>query len=503
MPNLPYSSTDWSTTRQHAPKQVSYPFLRGESPDKYARIIRRFYEGTSYPPTADARTSWSNLLTYSADLSNAAWTKADAAAAANILANPWDGSVSASRVLETATTAPHGVTQAYTFTGGQVTFMAILRAGLTRNHALLRLAVGASTWDCFFNISTGTVGTASGATGSIVALGDGWFLCILVATPTAGAGTVQVLGSTDGSTLTYLGSVSAGFYLANAQLDTVSTDGPLIVTTNATRTVSAPPTDRSQNSAADSTADPFAYLVAEEGPEPAGPAGLVRWVRTYARIPATRYEPSASLFNRLLADDSAVTVSATDYWVVSFDDESFVIWNARQGAVCAAPTATELSVQSTGIDANVGDQYVIWSGNRIVALGIVTTRIDADNFRAPLTDVRDGTAPSANYVAVVKDGWYRVATGPIDASARLVRRFYLPGVSTGVTNSGDIPAITIVTRDPVTWLEAVIAYLAAPSDQTWLVDGVSNFSSWQGCIYEKAALEVQAQDVVKTIDLEA
>lgn len=316
MPNLPYSSTDWTTTRQRAPKAVAYPFLSGESPDRYARVIRRFYEGTSFTPTLADRTSWSNLLLHSADLSNAAWTKSDSTAAANILANPWDGTVTASRMLEAATTAPHAVTQAYTFTAVQHTYMAIVRGGLGRNWVMLRAAIGASTWDCFFNVNAGTVGTASGATGSMVALGDGWYLCILVFTPTSGAGTVQLLASTDGSTLSYAGNTANGFYLGNAQLALTGADGPLIITTSTTRTVSAPPTDRSQNSSADALADPFAYLVEESSPEPAGPGGLVRWSRTYARIPASQTSFSARLITRPVMND----IKSGSSFAVTFDE---------------------------------------------------------------------------------------------------------------------------------------------------------------------------------------
>lgn len=148
--------------------------------------------------------------------------------------------------------------------------------------------------------------------------------------------------------------------------------------------------------------------------------------------------------------------------------------------------------------AAVGDRVAFWNGPRVVATSIVTAVPTSTTFKVPLEDV-PGADFAASTCAFDSAAWYRVANGAVDCSARRVRRFYLPGVTGGISSMADIPAQTPVTRDPVSWLGAVVSYLTTPSAATYAIDQTEDVRVWMGPILEKPVVELQMQDAVKTL----
>lgn len=136
---------------------------------------------------------------------------------ANTVAGP-DGAVSAISLTEDTTTATHFASQTLTgtstFDGKYVTYTVYAKyPGASTGRQWIRLALldvdGATTKSCFFNIETGTVGTASHGVGYVETLADGWFRCVWSAVP-LGSGASDAIAriflSTDGSTISYLGA---------------------------------------------------------------------------------------------------------------------------------------------------------------------------------------------------------------------------------------------------------------------------------------------------------
>lgn len=267
-------------------KQISYPF-QGAG-DHYSVVIKRNMLQTpaaNYAPIIGNTTSYTNLLTYSEDFSNAAWTKNDSTATANVIANPADGLVTCGKLLEAATTAIHSVSRSLTLTAAPSN-VSIIAKPISRNWIQLAFVdSAATTFSGFFNLSTGAAGTLSaGVTANIIPLANSFYRASIHFTPAAGAGTVKAIISTDGSTTNYAGDTAKGLYLWGAQALTGTSPGPYVSTSANTRAVTAPPID---SDAAGNIQDPFAYLVAETEPDSGTlDQGTARWQRMYARVPA-------------------------------------------------------------------------------------------------------------------------------------------------------------------------------------------------------------------------
>jgi hypothetical protein len=132
--------------------------------------------------------SRTNLLTYSSEISNAAWTKNQVVVTENSLTAP-DGTVSADTIAEDTTTNFHRViSPTFSVTSGTAyTFSVYAKKG-TNNFVQLFVSTGFDSVNAFanFNIDVGTVGTVgSAATSTIANVGNGWYRCTMTTTSSA------------------------------------------------------------------------------------------------------------------------------------------------------------------------------------------------------------------------------------------------------------------------------------------------------------------------------
>ena len=141
-----------------------------------------------------------NLMTYSQDVSNAAWQKASTTVTADSTTAP-DGTTTADTVTASAATAAHYVAQNVTVAlSTNITHSFYAKAG-TQNY--VQLAAGAEGgFYANFDLSTGVVGTSAGAVStSIVSAGSGWYRCIATVLSTVSSTSlVAVLVPTTSST---------------------------------------------------------------------------------------------------------------------------------------------------------------------------------------------------------------------------------------------------------------------------------------------------------------
>lgn len=164
----------------------------------------------------------SNLLTRSDDLSNAAWT--GSAATATFGATGPDGSATASRFLETNANSAHFLQHSNTTVAAGVldyAFTCVFLAG-TRNWAYLQLneSTGTTAAACYFNISTGAIGTiTTGANWASVRafvanMGGGYYRCTIVARKTNAATAIAaIIGSASAdNTASYTGVAAANSF---------------------------------------------------------------------------------------------------------------------------------------------------------------------------------------------------------------------------------------------------------------------------------------------------
>ena len=594
---------DYTTAQPDGPPEITRPFVtKGDTSavvvmQRYKqtragflqdRLYHKWVPGVSKHPDFDE--SYTNLIPYSNNFANAAWLKSYVTATANALANPWNGDLNATKILETSANNIHSVSYAFLdLTAGTHTAYAIIKGGLGRSWVYFQAGLEGRA---YFNLDTGaTANVYAGTTATATRIGaadSGWWIISLTYTALAVGYQFNIYSvDDDGSTVSFAGNTAKGFYLAQVQVEAASEPGPVVIT-GATAT----------------TLDLSAYLQTTSEPE-VTPTALYRFTRTFASTPATHYDPASRLFERpvmhdiLSGSNYAVSFSPDGSWVfasrkpvtnfslpaVSYtnpdneqglighqqvtvemdnsaqsfylDDSDSTIKNALSTAMVGGtgsaanfyitrwpygvlfswagvnPTVKALTVTDTEITIgertvdvgtasstgpieflsggtvktsvrtvssaghgySAGNRVALYNGDKIVAVSKVVSAT-TDTFTISTADLPDADAVVTHCVAD-KDGT-RYVNGAIDCSARIATRFYLPGVTSGITTMADIPNFT-PTIDPVNWLAQIVAYSALPSVNTYVVIETSALERWlDGPTLVKRVTELQLADALVT-----
>lgn len=192
----------------------------------------RSSNATRVGPDGTVQYAPHNLLTYSEQFDNAAWTKSAASITANAIAAP-NGTVTADKFVEDSSTGTHisylspGTLGAATYTYS----LYVKAAGRTQ----LRIAQTITTSyaiDFDLNALTAT-NSVGGATGTITAVGNGWYRCSMTFTTVASIGQLFVLYSMSGGSASYTGDGSSGLYVWGAQVSQGAIAGDYTPTTSA------------------------------------------------------------------------------------------------------------------------------------------------------------------------------------------------------------------------------------------------------------------------------
>jgi hypothetical protein len=163
------------------------------------------------------RVPW-NLLQQSETFSNASWTKNATTITADATLAP-NGTLTADKLVETATSSTHWVFQSTTYTSTSQTVSCYMKKG-ERNFGFIRTRTATNDLFAWFNLNTGVVGTVeSGITASITNIGDGWYRCVVVnPNPTTSANPSVIGLSNADNVSTYTGDGTSGIFIWGAQL---------------------------------------------------------------------------------------------------------------------------------------------------------------------------------------------------------------------------------------------------------------------------------------------
>jgi hypothetical protein len=193
--------------------------------------------------SAVLRGGSTNLLTYSEDFANAAWTKTRASITANTIVAP-DGTLTGDKLVEdTTASATHLVSVGSGMVAGNTYTYSVYAKPAGRDWMVL--SPGGAWGFAWFNISSGTIGTVtsggSSATAAIQPVGNGWYRCSVTATAVDNRG-LQILISTGNNVITYTGDGTSGVFIWGAQLNVGSTPAAYLQTVaNAVTTAYAAP----------------------------------------------------------------------------------------------------------------------------------------------------------------------------------------------------------------------------------------------------------------------
>ena len=169
-----------------------------------------------------------NLVTYSEQFDNAAWTKQQSSVTANTVIAP-DGTLTGDVVIQNTANNFHGITGAITVTVGTTYAWSVFAKAQAATVLQLTFGNGGGTFTGLgfanFDLSAGTVSSTGGTLvgSSIQAVGNGWYRCFIAATATTTAASnnwIAIANSTTSARLaTYTGDGTSGIYIWGAQLE--------------------------------------------------------------------------------------------------------------------------------------------------------------------------------------------------------------------------------------------------------------------------------------------
>jgi hypothetical protein len=183
--------------------------------------------------------SRTNAQTYSSDYSQAAWTKTEITLGASAVSP--DGTSNATKIIPSTNLAAHWLRNLTSVvTGTTYTQTVYAKAG---EYSVVQLALSSgftSTYFQNFDLSDGTLGSSSGITGTIFAMGGGWYRCSVsgpaINSISGGIIIAVVPAKTSARLATFAGNGTDGLYIWGAQFEQGAFATSYIPTTTAALT---------------------------------------------------------------------------------------------------------------------------------------------------------------------------------------------------------------------------------------------------------------------------
>lgn len=387
-----------------------------------------------------------NLFTFTEQFDNAAWTKYTGlcSVTANATTAP-DGTSTADKLVEVADVSSyyHTLRSAAQVTipdGSAFTFSCYVKA-VEITKVYLHLEGSFFSLDVFFDLSAGTVGTATGCTGTITAVGSGWYRCSMSGTNSSGSQKTPDawvgLAVADGN-MQYVASGSTnGLYIWGAQFE--------VGTLTAYQAI--PAVDYSDTAAISAAEWITAQLAALESPDS---ASLTTTVTTGAALGATDSADAAAL---TAADWMTAQIAATE----SPDTANLTAANwvtAQLAALESADNAaltTEVTTAAPIAATEAADSAsIVADANLSVDEGVIVATEAGDN-AALTTSVGTGAAIAAteapDSAALLAANWAtaQLAANEVSDNAAISGSATI-GTAIGVTESADAASLTAANQ---------------------------------------------------------
>jgi hypothetical protein len=213
------AATDEAVQRPTLTGDVTYLVAGAPTPGcEWSVELRTTQDGTG---GRDLTILPANLLTYSEQFDNAAWTKGNTTISANAATAP-DGRTTMDKLVEDSATSLHRTYVAVTATSNH-TFSIYCKAA-ERSIISLELYNGTTALYVVANLSTGTLDGSSSGSATIRDLGDGIYrISVTHSLSGAGDSVAIYLHNAGGLPTVYAGDGASGLYIWGAQLVAAST----------------------------------------------------------------------------------------------------------------------------------------------------------------------------------------------------------------------------------------------------------------------------------------
>lgn len=408
-------------------------------------------------------TTVKNLLGYSQNFENAAWTKSNSSIAASTVIGPF-GFAGGQKLVESTNNVLHYVAQTQSTSANSVLTLSIYAKAGERTQVDVR--VGGIGWAtspvCVVNLITGAIVSGSGAT--VVPVGGGWFRISLTATAdgTTQSRGIVVAPAVAGSSI-YTGDGTSGIYIFGAQLSDSASLDPY-----------------SYNPVAAPTSTAYYGPRFDYDPATLAPKGLlIEEQRTNLLTYSSELENTAWIklnttvsANTTTAPDgtsAADTLIATTINADHVIDESF-------SAIAGTTYTMSGYVKAAGL-TSIGLRFTnasLWplGGSPQVSFNLVTKTMTVISGQ-----------PSAYTITEVNNGWFRIAVSATCAVSGIAgARFQLvsglSNVFLGDGSSGSYiwGAQLEAGAFPTSYIPTTSATVTRAADNASMVG--SNFSSW-------------------------
>ena len=413
-------------------------------------------------------TTVKNLLGYSQNFENVAWTKINSIIASSTVIGPF-GFDGGQKLVENTAAGTHSTLEGYSFATTTYTYSVYVKAG-ERTKVRFVAATGSGGVLVDVNLITGSVSASSsfgtgfavvGAT--VTSIGTGWYRAGLIFSSTAGSGSVQAILLDASGSNSYTGDGTSGIYIFGAQLSDSASLDPYSYNPVAAPTSTAYYGPRFDYDPA--TLAPKGLLLEEQR------TNLLTYSSEFDNAVWSKISVTASP-NITIAPDGTSTADALIATTINAEhviDELF--------SVIAGTTYTMSGyVKAAGL-TSIGLRFTIASlwplgGSPQVSFNLVTKTMTVISGQ-----------PSAYTITEVNNGWFRIAMSVTCAvsgiaSARFQLMSGLSNVFLGDGSSGNYIWGTQLEAGafPTSHIPTTSATVTRAADNASMVG--SNFSSW-------------------------
>jgi hypothetical protein len=161
--------------------------------------------------------SRSNLVTYSEEFDNGAWSKTRSSIDANQIISP-DGTLNADKIIENTDNNSHQLSRTTSVTAQDYISSVFIKKG-ERKKVRLRFDNTLTLRYAEFDLENGVVDLESNSIASIENYGNGWYRCSIKVTATATTFFTVIQLLSDNGDLSYQGDGTSGVYIWGAQLE--------------------------------------------------------------------------------------------------------------------------------------------------------------------------------------------------------------------------------------------------------------------------------------------